>query len=196
MAAWTRSGARKASEIVMLIFRALQFSRFAMLSALVVGSAISSSRQRSFLTLQSSWESTFHRGEPWMVAVRWLQREAMAPALGLPLFDLPMAIVLASRLKSCTGRPWPSVRWFSCRHYKTILLLAIYVIRSKWALMTTAKANAEAQKGWRDRRNALARLVMGTPQEIAENLTRLFGPDRAKAIALALIKRVDHRRSQ
>jgi hypothetical protein len=35
---------------------------------------------------------------------------------------------------------------------------------------------------------------MGTPQEIAENLTRLFGPDRAKAIAL--IKRVDHRRSQ
>jgi len=95
-------GARKASEIVMLIFRALQFSRFAMLSALVVGSAISSSRQRSFLTLQSSWESTFHRGEPWMVAVRWLQREAMAPALGLPLFDLPMAIVLASRLKSCT----------------------------------------------------------------------------------------------
>jgi hypothetical protein len=61
-------------------------------------------------------------------------------------------------------------------------------------LMRTATANAEAQKGWRDRRNALARLVMGTPQEIAENLTRLFGPDRAKAIAL--IKRVDHRRSQ
>ena len=34
MAAWTRSGARKASEMVMLIFRTLQFSRVAMLSAL------------------------------------------------------------------------------------------------------------------------------------------------------------------
>ena len=37
MAALTRSGARKA----MLIFRALQFSRFAMLSAFAVGSAMS-----------------------------------------------------------------------------------------------------------------------------------------------------------
>jgi len=46
MAALTRSGARKASEIVMLIFRVLQFSRFAMLSALAVGSATSSSSQR------------------------------------------------------------------------------------------------------------------------------------------------------
>ena len=46
MAALTRSGARKASEIVMLIFRALQFSRVAMLSALAVGSAMSSSSQR------------------------------------------------------------------------------------------------------------------------------------------------------
>jgi hypothetical protein len=34
MAALTRSGARKASEMVMLIFRALHLSRFAMLSAL------------------------------------------------------------------------------------------------------------------------------------------------------------------
>ena len=46
MAALTKSGARKASEIVMLIFRALQFSRFAMLSALGVGSAMISSSQR------------------------------------------------------------------------------------------------------------------------------------------------------
>ena len=46
MAALTRSGARKASEIVMLIFRALQFSRLAMLSALAVGSAMSSPSQQ------------------------------------------------------------------------------------------------------------------------------------------------------
>jgi short-subunit dehydrogenase len=43
IAALTRSGARKASEVVMLIFRALQFSR---LSALAVGSAMSSPNQR------------------------------------------------------------------------------------------------------------------------------------------------------
>jgi hypothetical protein len=46
MAALTRSGARKASEIVMLIFRALHRSRFAMRSALAVGSSMSSSSQR------------------------------------------------------------------------------------------------------------------------------------------------------
>jgi hypothetical protein len=46
IAALTRSGARKASEIVMLIFRALQFSRLAMLSAFAVGSAMSSPSQR------------------------------------------------------------------------------------------------------------------------------------------------------
>ena len=46
IAALTRSGARKASEIVMLILRALQFSRLAMLSALAVASAMSSPSQR------------------------------------------------------------------------------------------------------------------------------------------------------
>jgi hypothetical protein len=46
MAALTRSGARKASEMVILIFRVLQFSRLAMPSTLAVGSAMSSSRQR------------------------------------------------------------------------------------------------------------------------------------------------------
>ena len=46
MAALTRSGARKASEIVMLTFRTLQPSRPAMLSVLAVGSAMSSSSQR------------------------------------------------------------------------------------------------------------------------------------------------------
>jgi hypothetical protein len=46
MAALTRSGARKGSEIVMLIFRALHRSRFAMLSALAVGLVMSSTRQR------------------------------------------------------------------------------------------------------------------------------------------------------
>jgi hypothetical protein len=46
MAALTRSGARKASEIVMLIFRVVQPSRPAMLSVVAAGSAMSSSSQR------------------------------------------------------------------------------------------------------------------------------------------------------
>ena len=49
MAALTRSGARNASEIVMLSFRALQPSRFAMVSTFGVGSVISSSSQRRLL---------------------------------------------------------------------------------------------------------------------------------------------------
>src|SRR6266478_2072843 len=46
MAAFTRSGARKAREIVMLTFRMLHRSRFAMLSAFAFASARSSSSQR------------------------------------------------------------------------------------------------------------------------------------------------------
>ena len=46
MAALTRSGARKASEIVMFTLRMLQSSRFAMLSVVTDGSVVSSSSQR------------------------------------------------------------------------------------------------------------------------------------------------------
>src|ERR1035437_5779871 len=46
MAALTRSGARKASEIVMLIFRAQHLSRFAMLTVVAERSVTSSSSQR------------------------------------------------------------------------------------------------------------------------------------------------------
>jgi hypothetical protein len=46
MAALTRSGARNASEIVMLTLRILHPSRFAILSALAVGSDVSSSSHR------------------------------------------------------------------------------------------------------------------------------------------------------
>jgi hypothetical protein len=42
MAALMRSGARKASEIVMLTFRTLQLSRFAMLSLDIDASVVSS----------------------------------------------------------------------------------------------------------------------------------------------------------
>jgi len=45
IAALTRSGARKASEIVMLTFRALHPCRFAIVSALAAGSLVSSSSQ-------------------------------------------------------------------------------------------------------------------------------------------------------
>src|SRR4051812_40875197 len=46
IAAFTRSGARNASEIVLLIFRGLQRSVLAMLSVVTFGSAIISSSQR------------------------------------------------------------------------------------------------------------------------------------------------------
>jgi len=46
MAALTRLGARKASEIVMFTLRMLQSSRFAMLSVVTDGSVVSSSSQR------------------------------------------------------------------------------------------------------------------------------------------------------
>jgi hypothetical protein len=46
MGALTSSGARKASEIVLLIFRVVQLSRPAMLSVVAAGSAMSSSSQR------------------------------------------------------------------------------------------------------------------------------------------------------
>ena len=45
MAALTRSGERNASEIVLLIFRGLQRSLFAMLSVVAVGLAVISSSQ-------------------------------------------------------------------------------------------------------------------------------------------------------
>jgi hypothetical protein len=47
MAALTISGASKASEIVMLTFRTLQPSRFAMLSLDIDASVVSSSSQRT-----------------------------------------------------------------------------------------------------------------------------------------------------
>ena len=47
MAALTRSGARKASEIVIFTLRTLHRSRLAMLSVVAVCSAISSSSQRA-----------------------------------------------------------------------------------------------------------------------------------------------------
>ena len=46
MAALTRSGARKAREIVLLILRTLQCSRFAIVSALAVGAVVNSSSHR------------------------------------------------------------------------------------------------------------------------------------------------------
>jgi hypothetical protein len=53
MAALTRSGARKASEIVMFTFCTLQPSRPAMLSVFAVGSAMSSSSQRRPRAIES-----------------------------------------------------------------------------------------------------------------------------------------------
>jgi hypothetical protein len=53
MAVLTRSGARNASEIVMLTFRALQPSRFAIACTFAIGSALSSSRSRLHLTART-----------------------------------------------------------------------------------------------------------------------------------------------
>ena len=62
--------------------------------------------------------------------------------------------------------------------------------------MKTAEQNAASQKRFRDRRNALARTLRGEPEQIAANMVRLFGDERAQAIAKAMIERIDHRGSQ
>jgi hypothetical protein len=64
-------------------------------------------------------------------------------------------------------------------------------------IMRTAKYNnALAQKKWRDKRNALARTLRGEPPQIADNMVRLFGAERAKVIAQAMIERVDRREAR
>jgi hypothetical protein len=58
MAALTRSGARKASEIVMFTFRTLPPSRPAMLLVFAVGSAMSSSRPKGLPATPCRWSAS------------------------------------------------------------------------------------------------------------------------------------------
>jgi hypothetical protein len=59
MAALTRSGAMKASEIVIFTFRTLQVSRSAMLAGVAVGFATSSSSQRRPLAIDATSVARF-----------------------------------------------------------------------------------------------------------------------------------------
>ena len=64
MAALTRSGARKASEIVIFTLRTLHLSRLAMLSVVAVSSAISSSSQRRPRAIDATAGANLRRGVP------------------------------------------------------------------------------------------------------------------------------------
>jgi hypothetical protein len=59
MAALTRSGARNASEIVMLTLRALQLSRFAIVSTVIAGSVMSSFNHRRPLAIEAMRSARF-----------------------------------------------------------------------------------------------------------------------------------------
>jgi DNA primase large subunit len=60
-----------------------------------------------------------------------------------------------------------------------------------WLMKTRAQKAAE-QKRFRDRRNTLARLVRGEPQEIAQKLVGHFGEDVAREISQALAERLSN----
>jgi hypothetical protein len=55
---------------------------------------------------------------------------------------------------------------------------------------TVAYSNAQRQKRWRDKRNALAGVLNGTPRQIAAGIVRHLGPDRARKVMRALGKRL------
>ena len=70
MAALTRSGARKASEIVMLTFRTLHPSRSAMLSVFAAGSVMSSLSQRRPRAIDAT-RSRAVLGSDWAGILMW-----------------------------------------------------------------------------------------------------------------------------
>jgi hypothetical protein len=53
-----------------------------------------------------------------------------------------------------------------------------------------ALTNAEKQRRWRDKRNAMADAVAGTPEEVAEGVLRLLGVEKATRVTRALDKRL------
>jgi hypothetical protein len=56
--------------------------------------------------------------------------------------------------------------------------------------VTMPITNAEKQRRWRDRRNARADMLTGTPKQIANNILLTLGGDQARKIARALDRRL------
>lgn len=53
-----------------------------------------------------------------------------------------------------------------------------------------ALTNAQKQRRWRDRRNAFADVMTGTPEEVADGVLRLLGVEAARNVARALDRRL------
>jgi hypothetical protein len=53
-----------------------------------------------------------------------------------------------------------------------------------------ALTNAEKQKRWREKRNALAHALTGGPKDVAEQILRELGVDKTKKVVRALDKRL------
>jgi hypothetical protein len=51
-------------------------------------------------------------------------------------------------------------------------------------------SNAERQRRWRDKRNASADALVGTPSEIANGILRSLGADQTRKVVRALDKRL------
>jgi hypothetical protein len=100
MAALTRSGARKASEIVMFILRMLQSSRFAMLSVVTDGSVVGSSSNGALGKWRRPMSPVFPNGSVEHVAAASPRAEEFHGAASLVFFA-----------KGREGRHWP---WSSC----------------------------------------------------------------------------------
>jgi hypothetical protein len=54
-----------------------------------------------------------------------------------------------------------------------------------------ALSNAEKQRAWRERRNKLARVLTGTPDQIADHIVTTLGIEQARKIVRAIDKRVN-----
>jgi hypothetical protein len=50
-------------------------------------------------------------------------------------------------------------------------------------------SNAEKQRRWREKRNRLARVLTGTPDQVAERIEKELGIEQARRIARAIYKR-------
>jgi hypothetical protein len=69
-------------------------------------------------------------------------------------------------------------------------MILAHSLRNYGIMRTVAYSNAQRQKRWRDKRNALAGVLTGTPREIAAGILRHLGPDRARKVMRALGKRL------
>lgn len=57
-------------------------------------------------------------------------------------------------------------------------------------------SNAEKQRRWREKRNRLARALIGAPPQVAEHIVTELGIEQARRIARAIDKRVNAAKRQ